>query len=75
MTFRMGENKTEIDFVLTKKEHRWFIQNVKAIPGEIQHVLVIADRDKRHNKQCSEKDRHREKRDKFAERCNDQEAI
>ena len=25
VTFRMGENQTEIDFVLIKKEHRWFI--------------------------------------------------
>ena len=45
--FRMGENETGIDFVLIKKEHRWFIQNVKAIPGEFQHALVMADIDKR----------------------------
>ena len=25
VTFSMGENETEIDFVLTKKEHRQFI--------------------------------------------------
>ena len=36
----MGENETEIDFVLIKKEHRRFIQNVKAIPGEFQHALL-----------------------------------
>ena len=47
VTFRMGENKTKIDLVLTKKEHPWFIQNVKKIPGELQHVLVIADIDKK----------------------------
>ena len=41
MTFRIGENKTEMVFVLIKKEHRQFIQNVKAIPGEFQHALVI----------------------------------
>ena len=29
------------------KEHRRFIQNVKAIHGEFQHVLVIADIDNR----------------------------
>ena len=34
MTFRIGENETEIDFVLIKKEHRRLIPNVKAIPGE-----------------------------------------
>ena len=44
--FRMGENETENDFVLIKKEHRWFIENVRAIPEEFQHALVIADIDK-----------------------------
>ena len=43
MTFRMGENETDIDFVLIKKSHRRFIRHVKAIPGEFQHALVIAD--------------------------------
>ena len=47
MTLRVGENETEIDFVLIKKEHRRHIQNVKAITGEFQHALVIADIDKR----------------------------
>ena len=45
--FRMGENETEIDFVLMKKEHQRFIQNMKAIPGEFQHALVVAAIDKR----------------------------
>ena len=30
-----GENETEIDYVLINKEHRRFIQNVKAIIGGI----------------------------------------
>ena len=30
--FRMGENETEIDLVLIKKELQPFIQNVKGIP-------------------------------------------
>ena len=47
VTFRMSKNETGIDFVLIKKEHRWFIQNVKTITGEFQHALVIADTDKR----------------------------
>ena len=33
VTFRMGD-ETDIDCVLTKKEHQSLIQNVKAIPGE-----------------------------------------
>ena len=47
VTFRMGENETEIDFVLIEKEHQRFVQNMKAIPGEFQHALVIADIDRR----------------------------
>ena len=47
VTFRMGGNGTEIDPVLIKKEHQQILQNVKAIPGEFQHVLVIADIDRR----------------------------
>ena len=43
----MGENETEIDFVLINKEHGRFMQNVKAFPGEFQHALVIADIDKK----------------------------
>ena len=33
--------------MLIKKEHRRIIQNVKAISGEVQHVLVVADIDKK----------------------------
>ena len=50
VTFRMGENKTEIDFVLIKKEYRWSIQNDKAIPGEFHHSLVVADIDEEKKK-------------------------
>ena len=46
VTFRMGENESEIDFMLIKKEHRWFIENVEAISEEFQHASVIADMDK-----------------------------
>ena len=45
VTFRIGENETMADFVLIKKEHQRLTQNVKAIPGESQHALVIADID------------------------------
>ena len=47
MTFNMGENETEIYFVLTKKEHRRFIQNLKALPVEFEHALVVAVIDKK----------------------------
>ena len=45
MIFRMGEYETEIDIVLIKKENRLFMPNVKAIPGELLHALMIADID------------------------------
>ena len=38
----MGENETEIDFVLIKNVHRWFMEDVKATAEEFQHALVIA---------------------------------
>ena len=47
VTFRMGENEIKIDFVLIKKEHFRFMRNVKAILGEFQHALVIANIDKK----------------------------
>ena len=58
----MAENATEIDFVLMKKEHRWFIQDVMAIPGVFLHAFVIADIHKRKiekvvRKTCAERRR------------------
>ena len=47
VTVKVGENETEIDLVLIKKEHRRFIHNLKEIPGEFQHAIVITDIDKR----------------------------
>ena len=52
MTFRVRENDIKIDFVLIKKQHRQSIGNVKAIPVEFQHSLVVADIDET----CIEKD-------------------
>ena len=43
MTFRLGENEIEIDFLLMQKEHRQLLKNVKAIHGEFHHELVVAD--------------------------------
>ena len=57
---RICENEKRNNFVLIKKEHRRFIRNVKAHPGEFQHALLIADIDKRKirkavRKTCAEK--------------------
>ena len=74
VTFRMGENETEIDFVLIKKEHHQFIQNMKAIPGEFQHSLVVADIDKKKIRNVIRKT-CRHTKCKHAERFEDQEAT
>ena len=34
---------TEIDFVLVGKENRKYLRDVKFIPGELQHRLVVMD--------------------------------
>ena len=47
VTFRLCENDTKIDSVLIRIQHRWIIENVKVILGEFQHLLVVADIDKR----------------------------
>ena len=74
VTFRMGENETEIDFVTIKKEHRRFTQNVKEIHGESQQALMIADIDHKKMRKVVRKT-CREKNDKFSERHEDQEAT
>ena len=41
--YSSDDNKTEIDFVLVEKESRKFFKDVKAIPWELQHRLVVVD--------------------------------
>ena len=36
ITFRTGENRTEIDFVLVGKDQRKYLKDVNVIPGELQ---------------------------------------
>ena len=31
VTFRLGEKEMEIDIMLIRKEHRWFLRNVRAV--------------------------------------------
>ena len=47
VTYSAGGNETEIDFVLVGKDCRKYLKDVKVIPGELQHGLVVADIDKR----------------------------
>ena len=42
-TYSSGGNDTEIDFVLVGKEKRKYLRDVKVIPGELQHRLVVVD--------------------------------
>ena len=41
VTNSLGENDTGIDFVLVGKEKRKYLRDVKVMPGELQHRLVV----------------------------------
>ena len=41
VTYSTGENETEIDFVLVGKGNRKYLRDMKVIPGELQHSLVV----------------------------------
>ena len=47
ITFKSGNNESEIDFILVSKENRKFLKDVKVIPWELQHRLLVADVDQR----------------------------
>ena len=47
ITFKSGNNKSEIDFILVSKENRKHLKDVKVIPWDLQHQLLVADVDKR----------------------------
>ena len=47
ITFKSGNNESEIDFILVSKENRKFVKDVKVISWELQHRLLVADVDKR----------------------------
>ena len=43
ITYRSGENMSMIDYVLVKAKDRKYVKNVKAIPGMLQHSMVVMD--------------------------------
>ena len=43
----MGGNETEIDFVLVGKNNRKYLKDVKTIPFELQHQLVVTGLNKK----------------------------
>ena len=56
VTYSAGENEAEIDFVLVGKGNRKFLRDVKVIPGEPQHRLVVTDLVKRKVKKVVRKE-------------------
>ena len=57
ITYSGGGCETEIDFVLVGEKYRKYIRNVKVIPWELQHRLVVVDLDKKILKKGVRKDR------------------
>ena len=43
VTYSSGGNDSEMHFVLVGKEKRKYLRDVKVIPGELQHRLVVVD--------------------------------
>ena len=55
VTYSSGGNDIKIDFVLVGKEKRKYLRDVKAIPGELQHRLVVVDVDEQKLKKSVKK--------------------
>ena len=47
VTFKAREFASESDFVLIGKEQRKYLKDIKTIPSELQHRLVVVDVDKK----------------------------
>ena len=56
ITYSGGEHQTEIDFVLVGKQNRKYIKDVKVIPWELQHRLVVLDLNKKFSKKIVKKE-------------------
>ncbi|ESN98957.1 hypothetical protein HELRODRAFT_67113 [Helobdella robusta] len=57
ITYRSGEYRTMIDYILIRAKPRKYVRNVKAIPGMLQHSMVVMD--------VASKEMGRRKKDKF----------
>ncbi|ESO12089.1 hypothetical protein HELRODRAFT_158511 [Helobdella robusta] len=40
---RSGEHRSVIDYILIRVKHRKYVRNVKAMPGMLQHSMVVMD--------------------------------
>ena len=47
ITFKSGNNESEIHFILVRKKNRKFLKDVKVISWELLHRLLVADVDQR----------------------------
>ena len=47
ITYDAGGCETEIDFVLVGENYKKYVKDVKVIPWELQHRLVVVDLDKK----------------------------
>ncbi|ESN90212.1 hypothetical protein HELRODRAFT_182709 [Helobdella robusta] len=57
ITYRSGEHRSMIDYILVRAKHRKYVKNVKAIPGMLQHSMVVMD--------VTSKEMERRKKDKM----------
>ena len=55
MTLIISENLTKIHFVLIDKEHQGLMLNAKAMPVVFQHALVVADINKKKQRNAMRK--------------------
>ena len=55
VTYSLGGDDTEIDFVLVGKEKKKYLRDVKVIQGELQHRLVVVDVEKQKLKKSVKK--------------------
>ena len=63
ITCSAGGCGTEIDFVLVGEKYRKYIRDVKVIPWEFQHRMVVVDLDEKVLKKGCEKATHHKKKD------------
>ena len=63
ITYSAGGCGTEIDFVLVLEKYRKYIRDVKVIPWELQHRMMVVDLDKKVLKKGCEKGMDHKKKD------------
>ena len=45
--YSAGGYETEVDFALVEEKYRKYVRDVKVIPWELQHGLVVTDLDRK----------------------------